>query len=75
MGTEMAMAGAEDLDSLHREILDVLSEGRGTPSYLAERTGESRQLISQKLRDLRMAGFVERVHTGLYELVDDPRGH
>lgn len=73
MGMETPMAGADDLDDLHREILDVLAEGRGTPSYLAERTGESRQLVSQKLRDLRMAGFVERVHTGLYELVEDPR--
>lgn len=67
------MAGADDLDDLHRQILDVLSEGRATPSYLAERTGESRQLMSHRLRDLRMAGYVERVHTGLYELVDDPR--
>lgn len=67
------MASADDLDDLHREIIDVLREGRVTPSYLAERTGESRQLMNQRLRDLTMAGYVERIHTGLYELVEDPR--
>lgn len=67
------MADHDELDELHEEIIDVLQEGRCTPSYLAEITGESRQLISQRLRDLVMAGYVEKVHTGLYELVDDPQ--
>lgn len=66
------MANPEDLDELHWEIVDVLREGRATPAYLAERTGESRQLVSQRLRDLRMAGYVEKVHKGLYELEEDP---
>jgi hypothetical protein len=35
-------------------------------------TGERRQLISQRLRDLVMAGYVEKIHTGLYELAEDP---
>jgi len=34
------------------------------PRYLAELTGERRHLISQRLRDLVMAGYVERIHTG-----------
>lgn len=67
------MAGPEDLDDLHWQIIDELREGRCTPSYLAELTGESRQLISQRLRDLVMAGYVKKVHTGLYELVEDPK--
>jgi len=68
------MADPEDqLDALHRDIIDVLREGRATPSYLSERTGESRQLISQRLRDLQLAGFVEKIHKGLYELDEDPR--
>jgi len=68
------MANPEDeLDALHWEIIDVLREGRATPSYLSERTGESRQLISQRLRDLRLAGVVEKIHKGLYELDEDPR--
>jgi Mn-dependent DtxR family transcriptional regulator len=62
----------EDFDGLHWQIIDVLREGRVTPSYLADRLGESRQLVSQRLRDLQMAGYVEKIHTGLYELVDEP---
>lgn len=61
----------DDLDHIHDAILDELETGRCTPSYLAERTGESRQLISQRLRDLRMAGLIEKIHTGLYELSED----
>lgn len=65
------MADADDLDGLHWEIIDKLREGRATPSYLAEHTGESRQLVSARLRDLQMAGIVEQVHRGLYELHPD----
>lgn len=35
-------------------------------------TGESRQLLAQRLRDLVIAGYVEKIHTGLYELAEDP---
>lgn len=65
------MAGDTNLDALHWEIIDVLREGRATPSYLATRTDESRQLISQRLRELRMANIVTQVHRGLYELVPE----
>lgn len=71
--SQTEMVEPEELDELHWKIVDELREGRCTPSYLAEQTGESRQLISQRLRDLTMAGFVEKIHTGLYELVEDPR--
>lgn len=71
---EPSMADPEtDFDDLHQEILSHLREGRVTPSYLAELTDESRQLISSRLRDLTMAGYVEKIHTGLYELVEDPQ--
>jgi len=63
----------DDLDNLHHAILDELHEGRITPSYVAKKTGESRQLISSRLRDLVMADYVQKIHKGLYELVDDPR--
>jgi predicted HTH transcriptional regulator len=69
---ETSMADVEDFDELHHQIIDILREGRATPSYLAERTDESRQLVSQRLRDLVMADVVEKVHTGLYELEDVP---
>ena len=71
--SQMGMVEPDELDDLHWEIIDELREGRCTPSYLSEKTGESRQLISQRLRDLVMAGFVEKIHTGLYQLVEDPR--
>lgn len=62
----------QEFDDLHWEIVEELREGRCTPSYLAEQTDESRQLVSQRLRDLVMAGYVEKIHTGLYELKEDP---
>jgi len=62
-----------DLDELHTAVLDELKDGRVTPSLLSDRTGESRQLMSSRLRDLVMGGHVRKVHKGLYELVDDPR--
>jgi len=63
----------DDLDDLHESILDELHNGRVTPSLLADETGESRQLMSSRLRDLVMGGHVRKVHKGLYELVNDPR--
>ena len=69
---ELDMNPEEDFDELHWQIIDILRDGRGTPSYLAEETDESRQLVSQRLRDLQMAGYVEKIHTGLYELAEEP---
>lgn len=62
---------SDELDELHHEILGILEEGRATPSLLAERTGETRQLISNRLRDLRLTGDAVRVHKGLYELAHE----
>ena len=70
-----ALMDESELDELHRAALDEMQKGRVTPSYLADKTGQSRQLMSSRLRDLVMGGHVEKIHTGLYELVDDPRGH
>lgn len=67
------MVEPEDLDELHWAIIEELRQGRCTPSYLAAQTGESRQLVSHRLRDLVMAGLVEKIHTGLYELAEDPQ--
>lgn len=69
----MALA-TDDLDETHRQILDLLREGRITPTYVAEEIDESRQLVGKKLRELRIAGHVDRVSRGLYELTDDPEG-
>lgn len=65
------MADEDQLDQLHHDILEKMKEGRVTPTYLAEHFGESRQLISSRLRDLVMADRVQKVHKGLYELTDE----
>lgn len=70
---QFKLSHGNDLSHLHRAILDALGDGRCTPSYLAELTGESRQLMNSRLRDLMMGGHVEKVHKGLYEVTSDPR--
>ena len=67
------MADADKLDELHMTILGELSEGRGTPSFIGKRVGESRQLVSNRLHDLIMADLAEKVDTGLYEITDKGR--
>jgi len=65
---------AEDLLGSDRQILDALSNGRCTPSFLVDITGLSKQTIHNRLNVLVAAGHVEKIHTsGLYELVEDPR--
>ena len=54
-------------------ILQMLEQGRCTPSYIAEKQEYSRQNVTNRLNRLVELGYVDRVHTGLYELVDDPR--
>ncbi|MDY7083328.1 MAG: winged helix-turn-helix domain-containing protein [Halobacteria archaeon] len=60
-------------NQLDDEILRVLKEGRANPYLLREETEESKQLINHRLGKLVAAGWVRKVTTGLYELVEDPR--
>lgn len=69
--SQAEMADESDLDDLHWEIIDVMRDGRATPRYLAGETGESRQLVSKRLRDLQMASIVTQIDRGLYELNPD----
>jgi DNA-binding Lrp family transcriptional regulator len=62
------MVKGEDLDDIHRGIIAVMRDGRATPRYLSKEVGESRQLVSNRLRDLQMAGIVTQIDRGLYEL-------
>lgn len=57
---------AVDINDTDLAILSVLSEGRGTPAYLAEETGFTRQAIQGRLTVLRAGEYVEKIHTGLY---------
>ena len=61
------------LDSLHAQILKHLAEGRCTPRYLSKQVDESRQLVSDRLGDLVMGGYVKKVDRGLYEITDKGR--
>lgn len=64
-------------------ILDVLKEGREegkpwgytNPQRLKENIDTRRQYINRDLRSLTDAGWVEKVNTGLYRFVEDPRDH
>lgn len=75
MNTDIQRMVNEDYEPNDNEeyILDVLQEGRATPKYLKERTGLNDQQINYGLNQLMAAGWVEKVTTGLYELVVDPR--
>lgn len=66
--TQQEMVDADDLDELHWSVIDIMREGRATPTYLSKRVDESRQLVSKRLRDLQMAGIVTQIDRGLYEL-------
>jgi predicted Rossmann fold nucleotide-binding protein DprA/Smf involved in DNA uptake len=54
-------------------ILDLLQQGRVTPKLVKDETGLNDQQVNYALNQLMAAGWVQRVTTGLYELVEDPR--
>lgn len=62
-----------DLNPTDKTILEMLTEGRCSPSYIAEKSGYSRQNITNRLVRLVEHGYVEKLHPGLYELEKDPR--
>jgi DNA-binding IclR family transcriptional regulator len=74
---------ADDLTSTDRDILDVLTRGRGgdepwgraTKGHLVDETGRSRNSVYNRLETLRHAGVVRLLHDGtrLFEFVEDPR--
>jgi predicted transcriptional regulator len=64
----------DDLSPAQAEALEMLREGRVTAPFVAEETGYSLQYIREQLTDLLKHGHVEKVHDGLYELVEEPGG-
>jgi hypothetical protein len=62
-----------DLNDADESIIDVLEEGRNTPSNIARELGYSREYVSQRLRRLREHGIVNRIDRGLYGLAEAPR--
>jgi len=63
----------DDLSPAQTEALHMLRQGRVTAPYVVEETGYSLQYVREQLTDLTKHGHVEKVHNGLYELVNDPR--
>jgi DNA-binding IclR family transcriptional regulator len=65
----------EDLRRADEQILDVLSDGRGTKGFLVDESDFSRNTIYNRLQVLEAAGHIRTVHepTRLFELENDPR--
>lgn len=65
----------EDYDPSDKEesVLDVLGDGRATPKLIKERTSMNDQQVNYAVNRLMAAGWVDKISTGLYELVEDPR--
>lgn len=61
------------LNPTDHAILELLEEGRCTPSYIAQETDYSRGNIQNRLLRLVEHDYVRQLGGGLYELVDDPR--
>jgi chromosome segregation ATPase len=68
-----AVLEPRQLNDADRAILDELSRGRASPSYLADQTGIEQTYINQRLRRLDEHDHVENLARGLWELTDDPR--
>jgi len=70
---------AEALNEADRHILEILKQGRATPTLIKKLLSEqgseySRQYIAQRLKRLAEHGHVNNIRdTGVYELVNDPR--
>ena len=61
------------LNPTDHAILDLLGEGRCTPSYIAQETDYSRGNVQNRLLRLVEHGYVRQLGGGLYELDEDPR--
>jgi len=67
------MLSESDLNPCDRRLIELLGEGRVTAPYAAQETGYSLQYVRDRLGRLAEHSHVERIHDGLYELVDNPR--
>lgn len=69
----------DELNEVDEKILDVLADGRATPTLVRKMLEESgidvsRQYINQRMKRLSEHEHMENLlDTGVYELVTDPR--
>jgi DNA-binding Lrp family transcriptional regulator len=59
---------ADDLNETDWRAIEVLREGRVSPTYLGDELSISREYASDRLTRLREHGIVTRLAPGLYEL-------
>lgn len=66
----------DQLTYTDRAILEMLREGRVTAPFVAEQQDKSLEYVRSRLVRFMEHGHVDRIHDGLYELVEDPeRNH
>ncbi|MCQ4334116.1 hypothetical protein KM295_11620 [Natronomonas sp. F2-12] len=69
----------EQLNDVDDLILDVLADGRATPTLVQKSLAADDHEFSRQYVNMRMKRLAEHDHienlfdTGVYELVDDPR--
>ena len=68
------MLSGDQLTDTDKAILEMLREGRVTAPFVAEKQDKSLEYVRSRLVRLMEHEHVERIHDGLYELVDDPEG-
>lgn len=71
---QQSMLDADDLGPADESLLELLQDGRVTAPFAAAETGYSLQYVRDRLTRLVEHGHVDKIHEGLYELVDDPSG-
>lgn len=72
-GTHKQRMADLSLNPTDHAVLELLSEGRCTPSYIAQETAYSRGNVQNRLLRLTEHGYVQQLGGGLYELINDPR--
>ena len=67
------MLSPDQLTDTDEQLLELLSEGRVTAPYAADELDASQEYVRSRLRRFVEHGHAQKVYTGLYELVEDPR--
>lgn len=63
----------DQLTPADEQILDMLRDGRVTAPYVAEERDLALEYVRSRLKRFVEHEHVRKVHSGLYELVEDPR--
>lgn len=64
----------DDLRDVDVAIIDALAEGRNNAPNIAKQADYSAQYVRERFQFLKTHGVIRSIGSGIYELVDDPRG-